>query len=341
MAWYKLRNWEYWPVWLVYLPCFFLYPIYALRCRSTLFFTAANPGIANGGAFLVPKDQLYDKLPKDLIPKTLLWRDNSSADHVREWMLAKKVSYPLVLKPNYGVRGLGLRIVSDEQELTRCMDHTDAPYLIQEYIAYENELGIFFIKDPQSNKVEISSIVNKGFMQLEGDGEHTVEQLLQANNRYALQIESLRKHSKFDFDRIPNKGELLEFDKIGNHSRGAVFSDGKMLNTQTLQKIITDILRHLDGVYYGRIDLKFKSKEELEAEKSYKVIEINGAFSEPAHIYDPSYSLWNAWKVIIKHFGYLFRISVDMINQGIRPMQFSEGVRLIVQHFRMSGGYLR
>ena len=52
---HKVGHWEYWPVWIVYLPCFLIYPIYAIRSRSFLFFTAANPGMDNGGAYLVSK----------------------------------------------------------------------------------------------------------------------------------------------------------------------------------------------------------------------------------------------------------------------------------------------
>ena len=69
---HKLFHWEYWPVWIIYLPCFLIYPFYAIRSRSMLFFTAVNPGIVNGGAFLVPKDEIYNKFPDSIVPKTLV-----------------------------------------------------------------------------------------------------------------------------------------------------------------------------------------------------------------------------------------------------------------------------
>ena len=50
--WYhKLRNWEYWPVYLVYAPVFFYWIWMMIKFRSVSFYKYANPGIKNGGFY--------------------------------------------------------------------------------------------------------------------------------------------------------------------------------------------------------------------------------------------------------------------------------------------------
>ena len=107
---HKLFHWEYWPVWIIYLPCFIIYPFYAIRSRSMLFFTAVNPGIVNGGAFLVPKDEIYNKFPDSIVPKTLVVNTSFQKTDIIDWMKAEQVSFPLLLKPNHGLRGIGLSL---------------------------------------------------------------------------------------------------------------------------------------------------------------------------------------------------------------------------------------
>ncbi|MDX5321090.1 MAG: hypothetical protein LPK45_08285, partial [Bacteroidota bacterium] len=52
---FKLRTeryrFEYWPVWLVYLPTLLYWAVLAIRARSLFYMTAANPSIELGGFF--------------------------------------------------------------------------------------------------------------------------------------------------------------------------------------------------------------------------------------------------------------------------------------------------
>jgi hypothetical protein len=44
--------------------------------------------------------------------------------------------------------------------------------------------------------------------------------------------------------------------------------------------------------------------------KNFFVVELNGAASEPTHIYDPKHSLFFAWKELARHITYMYEISV-------------------------------
>lgn len=336
---HRLRNWEYWPVWIVYFPSFFQYLYYAFRSRSWVFFTVANPGIVNGGAFLVPKDKIYNQLPKNQYPKTLVIAPTVSPTIVTNWLKKENLSYPILLKPNHGLRGLGLSIIRDEEKLIKFLSEIRAEYLVQEFVKGKEEMGVFFVRHPGTKKVRLTSIVRKGFMQILGDGKSTVEALLQATPRYAMQMDVLRKDPSIEMDKVLEKEEILALPKIGNHSLGAIFLDGKAWNTPELLSTVTEILEVLPGVNYGRLDIKFDHFEAMVSEGEFKIIELNGAFSEPAHIYDPQYSILEAWKVLREHFGYLFEVCSYQMSVGIRPMGLWEGLRLIREHFRETGRF--
>ena len=57
-------------------------------------------------------------------------------------------------------------------------------------------------------------------------------------------------------------------------------------------------------------------------------MEVNGAGSEPTHIYDPAHSIFFAWKEIIRHWVILFRISVANHRLGHSYLSFSEGLHM-------------
>lgn len=336
---HRLGNWEYWPVWIIYLPSFFQYLYYAFHSRSWVFFTVANPGIVNGGAFLVPKDKIYDQLPKEHYPKTLVIPPNVPNSTVKNWLITEGLTFPILLKPNHGLRGLGLIIIRDEIKLNAFLANIQTEYLVQEFVAAPEEMGVFFIRHPGTKKVRLTSIVKKEFMSITGDGRSTVEELLLAIPRYAMQTETLRKDPAVLMSKILKNGEVLLLPRIGNHSRGTIFLDGKAWNTEGLLFRVTEILEQLPGVNYGRLDIKFDSFKDLVDHGKFKIIELNGAFSEPAHIYDPQYGIVEAWKVLSAHFGYLFEICTYQLEQGLEPMGLWEGLKLIRAHFRETGRF--
>ena len=65
----------------------------------------------------------------------------------------------------------------------------------------------------------------------------------------------------------------------------------------------------INGFYYGRIDLKAPSLQDFLEGKNLKILEVNGVNSEPAHIYQPGFSLWQAWKILMHHWHLIFQIS--------------------------------
>ena len=58
------------------------------------------------------------------------------------------------------------------------------------------------------------------------------------------------------------------------------------------------------------------------------MIEVNGAGSEPTHIYDPRHSLFFAWKEIVRHWYILWKISRRNHAKGYPYLDLKEGVKM-------------
>jgi len=98
---------------------------------------------------------------------------------------------------------------------------------------------------------------------------------------------------------------------------------------------IDAVCRQIAGFYYGRLDIKFTSWEDLSQGKNFSIIELNGAGSEPTHIYDPAHSLFFAWKEIIRHWRLLYKISLlNAKNKKILLMTTAEGMKMLRDHAR-------
>lgn len=64
-------------------------------------------------------------------------------------------------------------------------------------------------------------------------------------------------------------------------------------------------------------------------------MELNGVFSEPAHIYDPEFNLLEGWKVLLQHFRMLYKVSYNSLDKGLEPISFITGLKKIKEHFSL------
>ena len=148
--------------------------------------------------------------------------------------------------------------------------------------------------------------------------------------RYILQLPVLRKTYGDELKSILRRGEKCLLVPYGNHVRGAKFIDASHLIDDKLTAVIDHICQQVPGFYFGRLDIRYQSWEELKQGKNFTVIELNGAGSEPTHIYDPRHSIFFAWKEIIRHLNILVRIS--RINHRLlkKPyMKLSAGLEML------------
>jgi len=331
----RLRHWEYWPFAVVYAPIFLYWLWLSLKARSLFFFSTANPGITNAGFLLESKMQIYEQMPAGSYPATLYCEKDSRIGELRRGLAEKGLAFPLMAKPDIGQRGMGVELLTDECHLLRYAARSKVPFLLQEYIDYPLEAGIFYHRVPGELRGTITGIVGKELLAVTGNGRSTVEVLLARNDRYVLQLPALRRSLGRMLRSVPASGETLCLAPYGNHSRGAKFVDCGHRITPQLSAVIDELCHRIPGFYFGRLDIRFRDWKSLAAGEAFSVIELNGAGSEPTHIYDPRHSLLFGWREIRRHLDILYTVSrANARRRELSPMGFWQGVRMLRDYAR-------
>ncbi len=321
----RLRNWEYWNSTLVYTPIFPWWLWLSLKARSFMFFTAANPRIKNGGFIMESKRDVYDLLPGEYYPETVYVEAGTTFEVINEKIKRQNIQFPYIAKPDIGERGLAVKKIHSETELRDYLTHIPVPFLVQSYVAYENEIGIFYYRVPGATTGKISGIVKKEPVTITGDGRSTVTELVKQNERYLLQWAQIRALNPELLDIVLATGDQRVLVPYGNHSRGSKFTDETFRATEKLNETIDRICSRIPEFYYGRLDVRFESWELLEQGKAFAIIELNGSGSEPTHIYDPKHSIVYAWREIIRHWNILYTISKENNKRGVQYISLAHG----------------
>ncbi len=326
----KLSHWEYWPFGIVYIPIFFYWFYLCAKARNFFFFTASNPSIENGGFVMESKADIYATIPSEYYPKTLLINIGLSAEAIRLEIERNEFYFPLIVKPDIGGKGRGVKKVNNIEDAVAYILSANFPMLVQALVKYKNEVGIFYYRYPWQQNGKISGIVAKEFATVVGNGIDTIENLILQNRRYRLQLSTLAKMKELNLKEILPVGIKKILVPFGNHARGAKFIDASNKISEKLEKSIDSICQKVPSFYFGRLDIMYNSWEELEDGKNISIIELNGAGSEPTHIYDPTHSIFFAWKEIIRHLNILYKISVyNHRHNGIAYLPFAKGLKML------------
>lgn len=328
---HKLTHWEYWPYQVVYIPVYFQYLYYAARAGSFFYFNASNPTFKNGGFFMESKKEIYDLIPSEYYPKTLLIEPTETLETIQKKIKEADIEFPLIAKPDIGLRGTAVKKIHNIQELAAYFNKANFNVLIQSLIPYENEIGLFYVKLPKQPG-KITGIVAKEFMILTGNGKNTIRELLHQDKRYLLQLEVLEEEYKDKLNTILSEGETINLVPYGNHCRGTKFVDASHEITPEMIESFNIICSQINGFHFGRMDIMYHSYEDLAQGKNFQIVEINGAISEPTHMYDPKHSLWFGWKELTRHFHYMYVISKHNRKNGANYLTFKEGVREFKKH---------
>ncbi|WP_413669771.1 NRDE family protein [Mucilaginibacter sp. Mucisp86] len=326
----KLFNWEYWSLNMVYAPIMFYWFWLSLKARSFFFFSTANPLIENGGFTLESKASIYDLIPQKYYPQTILFKTGADFSEITLAIKEKGFSYPLIAKPDIGGRGVQVKLVHNETGLLEYTQQIRVDFLVQQYVNYNHEAGIFYYRLPGEAKGHVTGIVGKEFLTLTGDGKHTMMELIVKEPRYLLQLPVLINTYGDKLKHVLPAGESKILVPYGNHSRGAKFIDFSHLITDELTEAIDNMCREIPGFYFGRLDVMYNTWDELSSGKNLSIIELNGAGSEPTHIYDPKHSIFFAWGEIIRHWKILYQVSIlNKQLKGINHMTYKQGITML------------
>lgn len=320
---------------LVYYPIFPVWFYLAFKARSFFFFNAANPSIKNGGMAMESKKEIYDLIPQPYYPKTLLVGENRDIESIMINCLIKGIEFPLIAKPDIGMKSFGVDKINSSNDLKNYISKMPHDFLLQELIEFPLEMGLFYVRMPNETNGKITGIVSKEFMSVKGDGVQSILELIKKEPRSYLQLKSLkRKYGEFLNTVLTLNTEFI-LVPYGSHTRGAKFIDITHEVDQELTERLNALCTQIPGFFFGRLDIRYSSMEDLKKGRNFSLIELNGAGSEPTHIYDPKHSLLFAWKEIIRHWNLMFKVSKMNHNAGHPYLDYKAGREMLRENKKL------
>lgn len=276
------------------------------------------------------KSDIFKQIPEEYLPETILI---SKGDVERASYFAEQMGFPLIAKPDIGERGTWVKKLESQAELARYAEKCPVNFLLQELVTFPIELGVFYVKKP-GKEGRVTSIVKKEFLEITGDGKNTISSLLRKSERAQLTADLESDFLEKNGSRVPAKDEKVLIEPIGNHCRGTKFLNDNNEIDEALNTAFNKLADQIPDFYFGRFDLKCASYEDLKQLKNFKILELNGAGSEPGHIYQPGYSLWKAYHAIFWHLSVLSDISAQNRKRGHSYWSFRQGFNMWKSHQR-------
>ncbi|WP_138429769.1 alpha/beta fold hydrolase [Fodinibius saliphilus] len=328
----RLTSWEFWSPFILYTPVF-CYVIYlGIKYRCLTQFTASNPALPHGGFVGESKVQVLKLFNSDdvacyrLIPVHIDLLEKKK--RAESFMEEHDLSFPIVLKPNVGERGRGVKVIRSIQAMQNYLEAAEHETIIQEYVQGD-EFGLFYYRYPDSTTGNIYSITTKKGLKVIGDGQKTIEELILDDEQAVSLAKMHLRQNEDQLYEVPDEGEIISIVDIGTHARGAIFKEGRDLITDKLTRSMDEICKPAAGFFFGRFDIKTTSPEYLKRGEQITILEANGVSSESTNIYDSRYSYLDAQCILMKQWKLAFEIGKENQRRGIKPTPVFEFLKSI------------
>lgn len=284
-----------------------------------------------GGFFGEKKDEILALIPEKYKVRGVHVQRTLNVETAKQLLLENQFNFPVVLKPNVGERGKDVRVIYTLEEMV-AYSSSQEDYLVQEYINYPIELGVLYSRLPNASSGEITSITEKEYLTVYGDGVKSIGQLLKDNPRNSIYYEVVVRDFPKKLHIVPAMGERYVVHRIGNHIKGTRFIDANRHITPKLNAVFTKMGDEVPGVFYGRYDLKVPTYADLEKGQNIKIFELNGVSSEPGHIYDQS-NVFKAYYGLAEHWLRLIEVSYQNMKKGVKTTPLSIFLKQVKTHF--------
>lgn len=315
------------PKWLICIPLTVQWLWLALRYRSLTLPTVANPAITAGGLVGEGKLEYFDGMGPIAQSATAAFCAISAhkcytTAELRELMHGAGLTFPVIAKPDLGLCGYGVRLVTNRAELQDYLlaFPSDEMLVLQQYLPQDGEAGIFYIRDPNAEAGRIIGLALRYFPRVTGDGVHTLAELIAADPRAQRSLKSPKHQASYDMGRVPAAGEVVRLATIGSTRVGGLYRDGRAYITPQLTRAVDAIARDMPAFHFGRFDVRFDSLQDLSAGRAFSIMEINGAGSEAIEAWDPNTGMLAGFRKIFKKQRILFAIGNAMRAKGFKPV---------------------
>lgn len=317
----KLSRWEFWPSWAVYAPLAPYIAWLGLRHGGLTVCTACNPAIPLGGIVGESKSEILSLLPRQWVAAFTVIQPGAPghrAATLAAFVERQRCDWPLVLKPDRGERGEGVKIVGSATEAAAYLEAQPDRVIAQVYHPGPFEAGVFYVRDPCDARGFVFSITDKRFPFVIGDGRATVADLIDAHPRFCRQRTAHLAALGDRAETVPLRGERITLARLGNHCRGTMFLDGRDLITPQLGAAFEEVMACTRGLNFGRFDVRYSDPKEFAAGRSFSIIEFNGLLSESTNIYDPEFGYWRAQRVLREQWRLAFEVGRGNLDRGAR-----------------------
>jgi len=277
-------------------------------------------------------------LPRHLVPRTIYIMHDWSFDEVRRKIDEAGFTFPFIVKPDVGMKGILFRKIDNREQLLKYHERIPVEYIVQDLVELPVEVSVFYYRHPTSQTGVVSGFIDKELLQVKGDGQSNLKQLIGKHPRAKYRMEEMEHRHGHRFERIIHDGEIFYLSYAGNHNRGAHFTNLYKEIDESLLKVFDELSHHTDKFFYGRYDIKTTSIEDLKRGKNFLILEFNGCGAEPNHIYDCNMNIWKAYGVILHHWKALYKISRYNHKNGTPYWSFKKGwkyLRDAKKHFKM------
>jgi pimeloyl-ACP methyl ester carboxylesterase len=340
IGWERLTLREYWPTWAWYVLVLPGLLGVVVRNRGVLWWLAANPGVPAGGGWVgESKWEILAALGDDarIARAGLVQRGGSAAERAsacERVMRERGLGFPVILKPDVGERGFAVKLARGVEDVLAYFETVHGDVIVQAYASGPKECGILWTRrigaDWEHERREglvgsIYSITAKEFPEIVGDGERTLEALIERHPRFRRQHRTFLERWRDDASRVLGKGEVVRLSMAGNHCQGTMFFDGGHLITTELTRAIDEIARRYgqaigkpDSLDYARFDVRYESDEKLHLGEGLVIVEMNGTSAESTNIYDPKRSIGWAWRVLVGQWEMLTELGRWRVSLGAK-----------------------
>ncbi len=314
---------EYAPEWLVRLPYIPYIAWLMLRFRSVTLPTIANPSFFLGDLVGASKTDMHACMGADArqyFAPFVTVKAVAPLSEIRAKLERAGLSFPLVAKPDLGRNGRGVSVVENENALALHLAKfpPDAHMVLQRYVRAPREAGVFYVRRPSEKDGRITSLTLKSFPFVVGDGRATLRELILADERAARIARIYFRRNKRALDEVIPAGVEHPLVSVGNHVRGAIFTNGEQAITPQLSAVFDRIGKDIKEFYFGRFDVRYDDFEAFKRGEGFTIIEFNGSSSEPTHVWDRRTSVCDTYRALLGHWRLAFEIGAENRARGIR-----------------------
>ena len=290
----------------------------SLLHRSLTLPSACDPCIETGGLAGESKAECLGQIGAPFAGSVAGWapvRPGEPAEAVR---LAAGLDYPLIVKPDIGWCGFGVRRVVDPAGLAayQAVFPAGATFLLQRYVPGPGEAGLFYVRVPGEDAGRVTGITLRHPPHVEADGVRTIAELLALGRPAGAPGPGL---PDAELALVPPAGRIVPLSAVASVRVGGRYRDATARLTPALEARVDAIARSMPEFHAGRFDVRFASQAGL-LRGEFTIIEVNGAGSEAIHLWDDDLPFVAAFLGVFAKQSLLFRIGAMMRSRGHRPV---------------------